>query len=71
MKKKVLDITKFDCPMTFIKTKIFIEENINSEKTIIVKGEKNVSLLKNSLKKNFKIKLNKIEKNIFELKLSN
>ena len=28
MKKKVLDITGFDCPMTFIKAKEFIKSNL-------------------------------------------
>ena len=32
MKKKVLDITNEKCPMTFLKTRIFIEENPNSQK---------------------------------------
>ena len=40
MKKKVLDVTKEKCPMTFLKVKIFIEENQGVEKVILVKGKK-------------------------------
>ena len=71
VKKKVLDITGVDCPMTFIKARIFIQENLDYEKTILVKGKKNVSMLKNTLKKNFKIKLEKKNKDIFKLKIIN
>tara|TARA_B100000029_G_scaffold504145_1_gene582471 strand:- start:758 stop:973 length:216 start_codon:yes stop_codon:yes gene_type:complete len=71
MKKKVLDITNLNCPMTFIKAKIFIQENPNHKKTIIIKGEKNVLMLKNTLKKNFDIKLEKKSQDIFELKILN
>ena len=70
MKKKVLDVTDYECPMTFLKTKEFIKLNINFKKIIILKGKKDLDLLKNSLKKNFK--LNVIQKNddIFEIELS-
>ena len=70
MKKKVLDVTDYKCPMTFLKTKEFIKLNINHKKIIILKGKKDLDLLKNSLKKNFK--LNVIQKNddIFEIELS-
>ena len=55
MKKKVLDITNLDCPMTFIKTKLFIKENLNYEKVILVKGKKKMSLcLKTLLRKTFR-----------------
>jgi len=69
MKKKVLDVTNFKCPMTFLKTKEFIKLNINKKKIIIIKGRKNFELLSNSLKKNFQ--LNVVEKNneIFEIEL--
>ena len=53
MKKKVLDVTNFKCPMTFLKTKEFIKLNINNKKIIIIKGRKDFELLSNSLKKNF------------------
>ena len=69
MKKKVLDVTSFKCPMTFLKTKEFIKLNINNKKIIILKGRKDLELLSNSLKKNFDIKI--VEKNneIFEVEL--
>ena len=41
MKKKVLDVTNFNCPMVFLKTKEFIKLNINKKKIIIIKGRKN------------------------------
>ena len=43
MKKKVLDVTKDKCPMTFLKTKNFISANIGLEKTILIKGKKRFS----------------------------
>ena len=55
MKKKVLDVTNFKCPMTFLKTKEFIKLNINNKKIIILKGKRDLELLSNSLKKNFKL----------------
>ena len=69
MKKKVLDVTNFKCPMTFLKTKEFIKLNINSKKVIVLKGRKDLELLSNSLKKNFELKV--VEKNneIFEIEL--
>ena len=69
MKKKVLDVTNFKCPMTFLKTKEFIKLNINNKKIIILKGRKDLELLSNSLKKNFQLKV--VEKNneIFEIEL--
>ena len=70
MKKKVLDITGFDCPMTFIKAKEFIKTNTNDQKIIIIKGKTNLDRLTNSLKKNFHISSKKIKKDIFELTLT-
>ena len=69
MKKKVLDVTNFKCPMTFLKTKEFIKLNINNKKIIILKGRQDLELLSNSLKKNFQLKV--VEKNneIFEIEL--
>ena len=70
MKKKVLDITSYDCPMTFIKAKEFIKNNADEQKIIILRGKTNLQKLENSLKKkNFRISSKKIEKDIFELKL--
>ena len=69
MKKKVLDVTNFKCPMTFLKTKEFIKLNTNDKKIIILKGRRDFELLSNSLKKNFELKV--VEKNneIFEIEL--
>ena len=69
MKKKVLDITSFDCPMTFIKAKEFIKSNTDDQKIIIIRGKTILQKLENSLKKNFRLSSRKIEKDIFELKL--
>ena len=69
MKKKVLDITSYDCPMTFIKAKEFIKNNADDQKVIIIRGKTNLQKLENTLKKNFRISSKKIKKDIFELKL--
>ena len=45
MKKKVLDITSFDCPMTFIKAKEFIKSNTDNQKIIIDLEETSSNLL--------------------------
>ena len=69
MKKKVLDITDYECPMTFLKTKEFIKLNINNKKIIIIKGKKDLELLTNSLRKNFEIKIIQKNDDIFEIEL--
>ena len=69
MKKKVLDVTNFKCPMTFLKTKEFIKLNINSKKIIVLKGRKDLELLSNSLKKNFELKVVEKNNDIFEIEL--
>ena len=69
MKKKVLDVTNFKCPMTFLKTKEFIKLNINNKKVIILKGRRDLELLSNSLKKNFKLKIVEKNNDIFEIEL--
>ena len=69
MKKKVLDVTNFKCPMTFLKTKEFIKLNIKFKKIIILKGKRDLDLLTNSLKKNFELKVNKKNDDIFEIEL--
>ena len=48
MKKKILDVTKEKCPMTFLKVKIFIQENQGFEKIILIKGKKDFLMLKES-----------------------
>jgi len=70
MKKKVLDITNMSCPMSFLKAKEFLKENINIEKRIIIKGERDFSLLNNSLKRNYEISVTKKGKDIFEIDLA-
>ncbi len=69
MKKKVLDVTNFKCPMTFLKTKEFIKLNINHKKIIILKGKGDLDLLSNSLKKNFELKVVEKSNEIFEIEL--
>ena len=69
MKKKVLDVTNFKCPMTFLKTKEFIKLNINNKKIIILKGRQDLELLSNSLKKNFELKVIEKKNEIFEIEL--
>ena len=69
MKKKVLDVTNFKCPMTFLKTKEFIKLNINNKKIIILKGRQDLELLSNSLKKNFELKVVEKKNEIFEIEL--
>ena len=70
MKKKVLDITNMSCPMSFLKAKEFLKKNINIEKRIIIKGERDFSLLNNSLKRNYEISVTKKGKDIFEIDLA-
>ena len=70
MKKKVLDVTNFKCPMTFLKTKEFLKVNINNKKIIIIKGKKDLELLSSSLKKNFELKVVEKDNEIFEIELT-
>ncbi len=67
MKKKVLDITDIQCPMSYLKTKEFIKKNIKQRKLIILKGKKDLKLLSNSLKKNFKIQITSKKDEVFEI----
>ena len=69
MKKKVLDVTDYKCPMTFLKTKEFIRLNFNNKKIIILKGKRDLDLLTNSLKKNFELKIVQKNDDIFEIEL--
>ena len=69
MKKKVLDVTDFKCPMAFLKTKEFIKLNVNNKKIIIIKGRNDFELLSNSLKKNFQLNVVEKNKEIFEIEL--
>lgn len=67
MKKKVLDITDIQCPMSYLKTKEFIKKNIKQRKLIILKGKKDLKLLSNSLKKNFKLQITSKKDEVFEI----
>ena len=69
MKKKVLDVTNLKCPMTFLKTKEFIKLNIDKKKIIVLKGKRDLQLLSNSLRKNFKLKVVEKSNEIFEIEL--
>lgn len=67
--KKNLDITKFNCPITFVKTKIFLEHsNQNINRNIQVKGKVNLqTLCKTLCDENYKIKTEEIKKNIYNI----
>ena len=69
MKKKVLDVTDYKCPMTFLKTKEFIKLNFYNKKIIILKGKRDLDLLTNSLKKNFELKIVQKNDDIYEIEL--
>ena len=58
------------CPMSFLKAKEFLKENMNIEKRIIIKGKRDFSLLNNSLKRNYEISVTKKGKDIFEIDLA-
>ena len=68
-KKKKLDVSKVDCPMTFVKTKIFLESTSNYEdRVIITKGVQNFVSLKDTLiDQNYKIKTRRVKKNYYEI----
>lgn len=68
-KKKKLDVSKLDCPMTFVKTKIFLESTSNNEdRVIIIKGVQNfVSVKETLIDQNYKIKTRCVKKNYYEI----
>ena len=68
-KKKKLDISKLDCPMTFVKTKIFLESTSNNEdRVIIIKGVQNfVSVKETLIDQNYKIETRCVKKNYYEI----
>tara|TARA_Y100000996_G_scaffold350995_1_gene290167 strand:- start:45 stop:269 length:225 start_codon:yes stop_codon:yes gene_type:complete len=72
-KKKYLDLTSYNCPMAFVKTKIFIENNPkNLEKKVLVKGNDNFLSIKESLiELNLKVKTKKLDNKIFEISIKN
>ena len=71
-KKKKLDVSKVDCPMTFVKTKIFLESTSDQEdRVIIIKGIQNFVSLKDTLiDQNYKIKTKCVKKNYYEILVS-
>ena len=68
-KKKKIDVSEYECPMTFVKTKIFLESTSNKEdRIIVVKGFQNFVGIKNTLiEQNYKIKTKCIKKNYYEI----
>lgn len=71
MKRKVLDITKYECPLTFIKARDFLKFKSNQDRVILIKGTENFSKLKNALEKNFSLIVSKKENNIFKIIIKN
>ena len=71
-RRKILDLTKDNCPMIFVKTRIFIEESgkeINKE--ILIKGKSNFNSLKKTLSENgYKISSRLVKENLFKIKIS-
>jgi len=67
MKKKVLDVTDQTCPLTFLKTKEFLKCDVDSEKTILIKGASDFKKLINSLSKNFYIETKKRGNSVYEI----
>lgn len=68
-KKKKLDLTKETCPMTFVKTKIFLQNSpSNIDKLISVKGKENFSSLKKTLlDQNYNIETKNLGKNYYDI----
>ena len=69
IKEKILDLTNYDCPMIFVKTKVFLQETKNSDtKVLIVKGVSNKNSLKNTLgEQGFNVTVKKYKKNTFKI----
>lgn len=69
IKEKILDLTNYNCPMIFVKTKIFLQETKNSDtKVLIVKGVSNKNSLKSTLgEQGFNITVKKYKKNTFKI----
>ena len=69
IKEKILDLTNYDCPMIFVKTKVFLQETKNSDtKVLIVKGVSNKNSLKSTLgEQGFNITVKKYKKNTFKI----
>lgn len=69
IKEKILDLTNYNCPMIFVKTKVFLQETKNSDtKVLIVKGVSNKNNLKSTLgEQGFNITVKKYKKNTFKI----
>ena len=68
-KKKKLDITNEVCPMTFVKTKIFLKNSpLDTDKLIYLKGKENFfSLKKTLLDQNYAIETENLGKNYYNI----
>ncbi len=68
-KKKKLDVSNEVCPMTFVKTKVFLESTSNKEdRVIIIKGIENFVSVKDTLiDQKYKIKTKCFKKNYYEI----
>tara|TARA_B110001452_G_C15112359_1_gene387749 strand:+ start:263 stop:484 length:222 start_codon:yes stop_codon:yes gene_type:complete len=72
IKEKILDLTNYDCPMIFVKTKVFLQETKKNDiKVLIVKGISNKNSLKNTLsEQGFNITVQELKKNTFKIFLN-
>ena len=71
MKRKVLDITKYNCPITFIKARDFLKLKSDEDRVILIKGDENFTKLKNALEKNFLLVVEKKKNRVFEIVVKN
>jgi TusA-related sulfurtransferase len=71
MKRKVLDITKYNCPITFIKARDFLKLKSDEDRVILIKGDENFTKLKNALEKNFLLVVDKKKNRVFEIIVKN
>ena len=71
MKRKVLDITKCNCPITFIKARDFLKLKSDEDRVILIKGDENFTKLKNALEKNFLLVVDKKKNRVFEIIVKN
>lgn len=71
MKRKVLDITKYKCPITFIKARDFLKPKSDQDRVILIKGAENFTKLKNALEKNFILSVDKKKNRVFEIIVKN
>jgi len=71
MKRKVVDITKYNCPITFIKARDFLKLKSDEDRVILIKGDENFTKLKNALEKNFLLVVEKKKNRVFEIVVKN